>query len=142
MPTPAAALATFAGKIATTTGYTRLTSDHERLLQTLAVGSGGFQLIGAACKVDERGDGNNEYRVLFMRVDVHHRLSGSERTYTESASAGTMQVVQDLLLDPDYWRVAGTTYAVDDAPAMALSDVKRVGKVISYTVTVAVRLVP
>ena len=142
MPTPAAALATFAGLIATTTGYTRMASDHDLLLEGISSGSGKFQLKGAACKVDERGDGNNEYRILFMKVDVYHRLSGTERTYTESASAGTMQYVQDLLLDPDYWRVAGTTYALDDPPSMQLDDVKRIGKVIAYTITVAVKLAP
>lgn len=142
MPTPAAALSTFAGLVATATGYARMASDHERLLEGITAGSGKFQLVGAAGKVDERGDGNSEYRVLYMRLDVHHRLSGAERTYTESGTAGTLQVVLSALLDPDFWRVAGTTYAIDDAPTLALSDVKRVGKVISYTLTVAVRLAP
>lgn len=142
MPTPAAALSTFAGLVATATGYTRMGSDHERLLEGITAGSGKFQLVGAAGRVDERGDGNTEYRVLYMRLDVHHLLSGPERSYTESATAGTLQPVMSALLDPDFWRVAGTTYAIDDAPTLQLSDLKRSGKVISYTLTVAVRLAP
>lgn len=138
MPTPAAALSTFAGLVATATGYARMGSDHERLLEGITAGSGKFQLVGAAGKVDERGDGNAEYRVLYMRLDVHHRLSGSERSYTE----GAMQTQLDALLDPDFWRIAGTTYAIDDAPTLQISDLKRSGKVISYTLTVAVRLAP
>lgn len=138
MPTPAAALTTFASMISSVTGYTRLASDHERLLESITAGSGKFQLTGAAGKVDERGDGNTEYRVLYMRLDVHHRLAGAERTYTE----GAMQTQLDALLDPDFWRIAGTTYAIEDAPTLALSDVARLGKVISYTLTVAVRLAP
>lgn len=142
MPSAAAALATFAGLIATATGGTRMSSDHETLLEGISAGAVKFQLRGAAGKVDERGDGNAEYRVLYMRLDVHHRLAAAERSYTESATAATLQPVLDALLDPDFWRVAGTTFAIDDAPAMALSDLRRVGKVISYTITVAVRLAP
>lgn len=142
MPSPATALGTFAALIASTTGATRMASDHRVDLEGITAGSAKFQLRGAAALVNERSDSNAEYRRLLMRLDVHHRLSGAERSYTESATAGTMQPVLDALLDPDTWRVAGTTFALADAPALDLGDVRRVGKVISYTVTVAVDLVP
>ena len=138
MPTPAAALATFAGLIATATGGTRMASDHRVDLEGIALGATVFQLRGAASLVDERGSSNDVHTRLLMLLEVHHRLSGAERSYTE----GAMQSAIVALTTPQYWRVAATTWHVSDNPALVLGDVRRVGKVISYTITVAVDLLP
>lgn len=143
MPTPAAADATFASAIATLTGATRMACDFRRDLESITLGTRKFQLIDPSFTIDQAADWNESPVGMALRIDVHHRLGASEavRDYTQDE----MHTHLLSLLNPGWWEagsLAGTVLRLIDGPALDRNDVVRVGRVISYTVTVAVALKP
>lgn len=136
MPSVATVLATYSSAVATLTGGTRMASDLRRDLESISAGSTKFQLIGIKGGVDAI-DSNTYRAAMAVRLDVHHRLSGSESTYTANA----MSTALEALLTPSWW-IANGVFQVLEVPNIALSDVVRTGNVVSYTVTLVVSVNP
>lgn len=132
MPSPATMLGTIATAVASLTSGTRLASDYRVDLAPIAAGALVYQIRGVTGgKSFTSGD---ERAVLAVRVDVHRRLSGgeAERAYTEVA----MQTHLASLLSPEWWRALSGVADVAPKPSIDTDDVRRVGRVVSYSVTV------
>jgi hypothetical protein len=136
VPSPAAALASIATALGTLTSASRLLSDYRSDLQTITSGGIAYQLRGLTG--GKAINSAEEKAVLAVRVDVHRRLTTAEteRSYTE----GVMQTHLASLLSPAWWKAIGGVHHVDPVPALETDDVRRVGRVVSYAVTVGLTL--
>lgn len=138
MPTTSAALITLVrAAVASTTGATALASDYLSAGEQERIPASGIRYQLQAHSVDvENKESASPMAQLFLTLLLHRRLgtSEAERTYTE----GNMQTWISALVQPDYWRVLSTDiWGVTQFPQVSASDTKRVGDVISFTLTVA-----
>lgn len=136
MATNAAALITLIrAAVVSTTGASALSSDHLRNERIPASGIR-YQLRAHNADVENK-DSSSPMAQLFVAIDVHRRLGSSEaeRTYTEN----TMQTWISALVQPSYWRsLSVDVWDITQFPQVSLGDTKRVGDVVSFTLTVAI----
>lgn len=133
MATHAQLLADIAAAVVTQTGATRLGSDYRDDLEAIPDGATRFQLRGGPSGQDT--DSNISYAVASVQLRVHHRLSGTERAYTEAA----MQTDLAAMIDPEFWRGLASAFEVLEDPVYS---VERVGRVITYTIETSIAIVP
>jgi len=134
MTTTAAMITLMRAAVVSTTGATAMASDH---LLTERIPASGIRYQMRALAVEVKSPDSAAPRAqVFVKLDVHRRLgtSEAERTYTE----GSMQTWVDAMVQPAYWRaISVDVVEVTDSPQVALNDVRRVGDVVSFTLTVA-----
>lgn len=120
-------------KLESLTSATELASDHLET-QAIAASANRYQIVALGATVSSPDSSTPRVNVFF-KIHVHHKLGAAEaeRTYTE----GNLQTWCDALVQPDWWRVTDVQDVVVD-PEIALDDVRRVGDVVSFTVTAAV----
>lgn len=135
MATTAQIIALMRTAVAGTTGATTLSSDH-LVEERIAPSAIRYQLVSVAVEVVSV-DSSTPRAQVFARFSIHRRLgtSEAERAYTEVA----MQSNIDAMILPAYWRALSVDIVeVTHAPQVQLGDIKRVGDVVSYILTVAV----
>jgi hypothetical protein len=85
----------------------------------------------------DRRDSNIEYQIMQYNPVILHGLAtpDGENTY----KSGAMLTDQAILMDPDFWKVAGV-YEVIGVPE--LTPPERIGNVYEYTVSAQVAINP
>lgn len=105
--------------------------------EAIPAGATRYQLQAWAGPSSTHDDSNENFLpALAVRLAIHHHLgeNEAERDFTQDE----MQDFLEVVLDPDFWDDLPEVHNVDEAPELALSDVTRVGRVISFIVTTVV----
>lgn len=141
MPTISGALAQVCTKIEATFPFTRLSSCLRRDLDPMTGTAKTYSVIPVGT-IDERSDSNQEFRRLYLKLDVHQRINEAGGDTEEAIIEDNCLSYIETLLDPDFWRIPGTTLHLVEYPSMSISDLTRVGNVVSFSVTVALAIAP
>ncbi len=121
----------------TTLAPTAMASDLELPFEAIAAGATKYQLQAWAGPITTVKDSVPPFQTaLAVKVMVHHHLGAAEteRQYTQDE----MQDFLETVLDPKFWEDIVGVFGVDEGgePEMALGDVTRTGRVISFIITV------
>lgn len=143
MATSAQVMANIAAKLQTTLPSTpaRLASDLDSSLQAVPFNVTRYQLRAFAGPVSEVADSSVAfYPAMAVSLTVAYHLgTGTEQAWTATG----MQAAMEALLDPSWWRtIAGVFLVQASLPEVALSDIRRVGRVVSFTLTLQLSVDP
>lgn len=138
MATPAQVKAAIASKVVTLLSGqagARMASDLSLDRQAIPAGDARFQLralVGPPTKLKDSNTSFAAAMAVELRVHYHLGSSEAEQTYTD----GDMQTWLAALSDPTWWTsISGVEAQLDELPEAALSDIRRVGSVVSFAVT-------
>ena len=141
MPTLSGAVSNICTKIEASLPATRMASSLRRDLDPMTGAALKYQIVPVGT-YNERMSSNETFQQLWLRLDVHRRINESVGENENSIVEDLMVLYIATLLDPAWWRIPGTVQHIVEAPQMDVSDLVRVGNVVSFTVTVALAIVP
>lgn len=141
--TAAQVMANIAAKLQTTlpNSPARLASDLDATLQPVPFNTTRYQLRAFAGPVTEVQDSSVAfYPAMAVSLTVAYHLgTGTEQAWTASGMQGALEA----LLNPSWWRtIAGVFLVAATLPEVALSDIVRVGRVVSFTLTLQLTIDP
>jgi len=143
MPTPAVFAATIATAIgveltAQAVTFGRMASDLSTVNEPVPEGEARFQLQSYTLPQSTNPDSEALYFPAVVAVVlVHYKLTTTERAWAET---GPMQPLLQTFTTPAWWRALAGAHFLDESPVG--SDVKRIGNVVSFTVTATVTIDP
>lgn len=119
----------------------RMVSDFLTVCDQVPAGEARYQLRGWPSGESTLPDSNVVFRprVEYELVVVYHiDESGGddEQDWTE----GRMTTIMRALIDPDWWDDVSGVFYVDEDPEAPISEISRVGDLVSFQVTVALTI--